>query len=995
MTGCNFLWILCISIGYLSAALAQKDENINVNTTNGDVPPCYLKALDPLLYRRVKDMVDLNVKLIKYELSFPNLTVNPLTINNSWSYNPDKWVRVSQQHGQTLLSLSFNYGLLSLATLTFGTETLMIEVEDIPSGCMAKLNESSKIQEVMFLMMRDFKDIEPTKPEVDQVTLIEDERVCHELLKSHNGWAKFTDHCYQIDRITQELVCVDDIVNIWLTILFTMVVAVKFSVLFFGPLMLMSSVERLSKDTTPFIVKLKTPLVKTIYLCGADSPKVKFKRVLDLRHVKRFLRFKKAIDDFPVGEPVKIKLTEYHILVNYGKLLIENKVPVGITHSIIRNIFQCKIKEIGPFKVCCHTNMCRSMNTEARCMWISLWKMVARILVLFLIPTPFYLRLLVYYYYEYDEIVGREAMLSRLGLHKIYDGSLMYYLGPTHPVFISIYVIYFVTAFVLGILPKERKAIFLRILVGAFRDLKTCHWIRVVEILVSNAIWPFMRFGILGCLIAPIYWPIVLPLTLIISVFYFLPSIYLTMRMLLNTGEVFGNVKTKMQKGDYRVTKRNKDESLGLFEADQFVKKVKGENGTAEEFEDTTKYRKRVSKRIKIQRFLFHIFAAILSIVMMYAVLLILSECVGFAVEMAVFTMMGVIVNAGAILKFTILLIMTVLYSYDCYNNVGKKYLKLNKALFGEVKGRINDLGDVTSLPSSLQENRAFKSQELDVQGEHESPDDVAERPPLNLLINDLVLFVDSEDMPRIPHQLFHEVCEINIAGAPGPVYRSLIEATKEFLQIVMFLVFVFIIVMSFGAVYKVSTTNQMLATLAGGFLPFLMRTFMAPSKPDIELGTVSFKSKLDEIIQNFFQNWPMYDFPMEKWTEEDEKAAQEKDKDKDEEDTELFDRCVQTGQEDKAIQTQAMNGLPKLKLQISENSNNNAATDNVANSNNNAGSSNSNSTDKKGGIPLTPLDMELKKIDYEKEQAVTDEEVDIVIYLPVEKHEGWLREVV
>ena len=34
---------------------------------------------------------------------------------------------------------------------------------------------------------------------------------------------------------------------------------------------------------------------------------------------------------------------------------------------------------------------------------------------------------------------------------------------------------------------------------------------------------------------------------------------------------------------------------------------------------------------------------------------------------------------------------------------------RMNKGLFGEVKGRIKDLDKVTSLPSSLQENCGFK----------------------------------------------------------------------------------------------------------------------------------------------------------------------------------------------------------------------------------------------------------------------------------------------
>jgi len=43
-----------------------------------------------------------------------------------------------------------------------------------------------------------------------------------------------------------------------------------------------------------------------------------------------------------------------------------------------------------------------------------------------------------------------------------------------------------------------------------------------------------------------------------------------------------------------------------------------------------------------------------------------------------------------------------------------------------------------------------------------------------------------------------------------------------------------------------------------------ILRTFLAPPAPDVELGTVSFKSKMDEVIKNFCQYWPIYDLPFE-----------------------------------------------------------------------------------------------------------------------------------
>jgi len=98
----------------------------------------------------------------------------------------------------------------------------------------------------------------------------------------------------------------------------------------------------------------------------------------------------------------------------------------------------------------------------------------------------------------------------------------------------------------------------------------------------------------------------------------------------------------------------------------------------------------------------------------------------------------------------------------------------------------------------------------------------------------------------------------------PGPVFRGQIEAIREVFKIGAFLGLVFLVVLSFSAVYKLSHTNQMLATVVGGFLPMILRTFVKSPPPDVELGTVSFKSKMDEVIKNFCQYWPIYDLPFQ-----------------------------------------------------------------------------------------------------------------------------------
>ena len=86
----------------------------------------------------------------------------------------NQWSRVSNRHGQTLLSLAFNYGVLSLMTLTFGIARLEVNLEDRPHGCFAALSEEQKIDHVMHHMLRDFKS------GAEEIQLVDDERVCYQ-----------------------------------------------------------------------------------------------------------------------------------------------------------------------------------------------------------------------------------------------------------------------------------------------------------------------------------------------------------------------------------------------------------------------------------------------------------------------------------------------------------------------------------------------------------------------------------------------------------------------------------------------------------------------------------------------------------------------------------------------------------------------------------------------------------------------------------------------
>jgi len=739
--------------------------------------------------------------------------------------------------------------------------------------------------------MRDFNSSGP-------ITTVDDGRVCNEIIVNENGYAKFRHRCCFKNSVTGHTECTTDIGNVWLNLLYFTLNTVRYGLIFFGPLLFISAIQSMSKNNFPYVVRLKAKLEKTVCFSyrGRNLPPNKCKQTLDLTSKKGFPKLRNLVQtlEVPLGEPVRVRFPQYDILVDYKRTLKENTVPVGLFHSLFNTLCHCQIRFVGPFKDCCKANMLYS--TRRVIQWGKCFRKFARVLLILLVPSPFYLRLIIFYKFEYDSLMNRKRATELSGLKESFENSLIHYLTPIHGLFVVMYLIYVAMAVALAFMSRKGKEHRLKkIIVESFRDLKRLNWTDTLSMVVTNIIWPFEKYGIFGFLVGLIYWPAVVPVSLIIGAAYFIPTIYLTVRMGFHS-KIAAVVKGRRSHHKTYKVREVVDEDMYRFETDNVISALtRKETGTHEsnisldeidhikpkehmiEPDEVSRASTIIPASIQWQRVLKYVLCAVLSIACLYSSVIIMSEVIGCLVEIIVFTIMGCIVNAASLLRYVMLVVMVFAYSCDCFNNVSKQYLRMNKGLFGEVKGRIKDLDKVTSLPSSLQENCGFKAQELNEQAAYEASDDVVAKPENHWMINDLVLFVDSEDTPRIPRQLFDEVTQIRVDGVPGPVFRGHLEALRQLFRIVLFIGFVFIIVLSFGAVYKVSSTNQTVAVVVGGFLPMILRMFLAPPPPNVEMGTVSFKSKMDEVIKNFSQYWPIHDLPFETVPEhEDEERGED-----------------------------------------------------------------------------------------------------------------------
>jgi hypothetical protein len=113
-----------------------------------------------------------------------------------------------------------------------------------------------------------------------------------------------------------------------------------------------------------------------------------------------------------------------------------------------------------------------------------------------------------------------------------------------------------------------------------------------------------------------------------------------------------------------------------------------------------------------------------------------------------------------------------------------------------------------------------------------------------------------------ITSTFFFDSCYLQQVGVPGPLLTSLLRATQRFMIICVFLFFVVAVILAFGEEYGISPTNQMFATLAGGFLPYIFRTvlFKQVGPVTVDPDNLSFKSKFKRKIEEYTQNWIVSD---------------------------------------------------------------------------------------------------------------------------------------
>ncbi|KAK3577266.1 hypothetical protein CHS0354_030551 [Potamilus streckersoni] len=841
-----------------------------------------LLANDALFHQMSKQAV-----MHIFHVHMSNYSEDPLYTDVSKNYKPWQWYRTNSVHGQTLLTLSFNYDILSMTVLTIGIQTLDVYLTDKPFGCFGNLTSQERVDILREQSFDSFRIVSTEKTETKLDRKHENIYVCHAIVESQGDHAEFANNCCSKDSDGNWL-CSKQEEKFWITVLYVCIALVKVAMFLFGPLLLPSQLYTAAYVASEYVVKLQKDLKMKLFISESTQTSIRCKTRLALEEISDWKQFRECIEKLPKEQIVHVKVPELRIKVKGKRIIPEDDPPTGLIRTLYDNMMRCKMKALDPFSECCDRSIYASFAPHFRhkCTWHMCVKWLIKVLMLLLIPLPFYIRIVIYYKFEMEELSNRRSVIEKLGLRNtfnMYRENVVQYFIPTHPIFLVTYAFYFLSGLLIGFSGPCLREKLKSIAMAALSDMENVNRTSVLQVILRISLWPFRKCGLLALVFGPLYAVFAMPVCAVIIAIYCIPTIYLSYRLMYHSRKKLGqNMESGSSNQSSERPETIKKIHKKLTSMDQNVHR-RGQSS----FDFDDRYSLCCSGNgqfCAFSRLLLQITVGLFCLTVMFATVLIFTEATGLCVEVMAFTMMGIIVNAGSTLRYVTMALLVLVYMHNCYDNVYENYLIFNKTIIEEITEKVEDLKKIASLPSSMQENAAFQVKPIEAVDEIPTTLSMEKKEP-RWKIGHLLLFLDSYDTPRIPLKLFKKFCEIRVHGAPGPVYINLLRATGKFSIIVVFLFFVMLVVMAFGSTHQISSTNQTLATLAGGFVPMLLKNVLSSKSVRLNLKTLSFKGQIDEIVAEFKQYWPVNDFVVEQYDPAEEAAREAEQKAKEEED--------------------------------------------------------------------------------------------------------------
>ena len=899
---------ICLGlILFISQASGQLGIVTNGNksgTTIDDSPRCVMYPLESdHANMTVRDNIDKGVHLLRYHIAINGSDADDIVwqVDGENIYKPYKWSRIASVHGKALLSLVFNFDTVSVNMLSFGVEDINITL--LEDGCR---DNEERVEAIRRLVYNDF-NLHDDHAEYREV--------CNEVVLGVNvTGTRFVDKCYvanEAGEFAGKLV-----INKWIGVLHGLLSAVRLLILLFAPLLFQSWIYTGDlQSSVPYVVHLQKKHnieISMKHKSAATEAKLSGIRRMTSEQTPCIQSADTNVPMTKLRDCVTRNPADFcfltktmQIVVDHTKLMAQSAVPVNMFTFFKEELIGCGIVNRAWLRSCAAAGCLfgrwfkthRAALESRKCppqqpTWGTTFKLLSSIFVaVVLIPLPFHIRVGVYAYTEATEMLNREDAAAKLGFDRPYY-EVFWFGVHWYTVVGFLYAIYLVTITIYAFSQFWFYHQFDDIIQDCIYDLREVSYSSISSMLLYHLVAPFKELGfLLGLIFALPYYVVVMPLALCVAIFYGTPTLYMI-------GRLFYNFRPEALSKPISCLRNNK--ALCLMENDT---KTESADSAKQTFTFTTVYNldiispdTRLYPRLPVHRlknrwdivirrqfarFVLPLFISFVTIILMLSITLMYAEALRFFMHMLLLALAGLVLNAKHVMDYFIMIFWTFIYCVQSLKTVHSKYNQMSQKLFAYLKDHLKiKVADATRVPEKFQAFTAFKyfdANRLSAIKEgmrmYMNPEDIDEdladtedrlvrneRGNLEWDVHGLVFFVDTQDLPRIPRGLFWKICDgLRAPGCPGPLHQSIAAAFKQLLYMVMFLFIIGVIIMSFHDVFDPTSNNQLLLTLAGGFLPLIIRQII-PSSPTVDLSEYSLKGKIEEILLHYRESWPVYD---------------------------------------------------------------------------------------------------------------------------------------
>ncbi|XP_052801580.1 uncharacterized protein LOC128232206 isoform X2 [Mya arenaria] len=832
------------------------------NTTNAPVR-CQIFSKDEKVVADIKDAISSGTKLIKYHLKLDNSDHKWEGKNKSDAYKLLYWVRTTGRHGTGLLLLRHDYDILSLTTLELGVVTLDVRIQEHPVDCLQNTSLTDVETLLRELVMNDFQN----KSITEAVEMAASENVCNLHVLNDSGTARYKYICCSRGA-NAYLTCHYLESDIWLTILMVSVTVLKILIALYSPRFVPQSLYRLRNFAKPFVHKidpreLKVIRTRTPDLYKSQEANAKQITTISSKKLKHMPKFEDALSSLRPEAPYTLIIDKLLLRVKSDRLLPEDYAPVSLIKALYESFVRCEIRYRSSAEDCCKADVCSAVAcTKKSCSWYRLLKEVMKVMVIFCLALPWLLRMYVYFEYEHEELNDRKTDADERNLEFYFPGSVTLYLTPIHVLFLAIYCLLIFESLTYGIIRKRAKERLQFVMRKCFSDMADGEKMYVFGWLVKNLLKPCTSFGGIGLCVGLVVIPLSVPLIFSLLAFYMVPTLNIACRLLA-------------QFAVYLCP------NVSCFSSCACSLRIR----SALEFDVLSSMesldKDRLIMKSPLKRAV-QVMTIMLCLISLCSVVFLISELISFLVEVVVYTLMGLVLHASLTLTYVSLILLLFFYANDSFGTVTQTYLKFNETMHSVVAGLLKEeIEEEVRKSEEKQENLAFKMplQDFTSNEAYEGQDNTVENKTspkgvLSIEVEDgipqwttshLLLFLTRKDQPMIPSRFFFDSCKMPYYNVPGDILLKYLYAFVEFGSIIIFLLFVLLVVLAFDDAYNVTATNKLLATVAGGFLPFMLKKFLikAHSITEVDISDIHFKICLNEVVKSYKESWPIFDIEL------------------------------------------------------------------------------------------------------------------------------------